>query len=145
MKSTLYIFTSKSIFAVVDVLKHIILVVLIASMLVSTLMVPLIYLDFSVRRDYIAEVLCINRDEPITVCGGSCYLTEQLKLAAEQQEKEANTPNQKLEFSFFYKALTSLNLHGYPRSLSSQTTGYHDPDIRTSYLPGIFRPPRTFA
>lgn len=127
------------------VLKYAILVVLIASMLVSTLMVPLIYLDFSVRKDYIAEVLCINRDEPMTVCGGTCYLTEQLKLAADQQEKEANIPNPKLEFSFFYKALTSLNLHGHPGILRSQTTGYHDLNIHTTYLPGIFRPPRTFA
>ena len=33
---------------------------------------------FYTHREYIAENLCINRNEPMTMCGGSCYLVEKL-------------------------------------------------------------------
>ncbi len=35
---------------------------------------------FQLNRDYIAEVLCINRDKPITVCYGQCFLEKNLDL-----------------------------------------------------------------
>ena len=33
---------------------------------------------FYTNRDYIAENLCINRSDPMTLCGGTCYLAEKL-------------------------------------------------------------------
>ena len=124
------------------VIKHITLALLVLSMLLSTLMVPLIYLDFSVRRDYIAKVLCIERDEPMTVCGGSCFLAEQLKRAAQQQEKEATMPNQKLEFSFFYKALSSMDFRTHGDLVASPVSFRGHQHVGASFLHGVFRPPR---
>ena len=125
------------------VVKYIVLTVLAVSMLLSTLMVPLIYLDFSVRRDYIAKVLCIERDEPMTVCGGSCYLSGQLKRVAEQQEKEATMPNQKPGFSFFYKALSPVEFRTYGDTMASPASFSGHQHMSSSFLRGVFRPPRT--
>ncbi|MEL7004641.1 MAG: hypothetical protein AAFN93_18180 [Bacteroidota bacterium] len=47
---------------------------------------PLI--SFELRKGYIQEFLCINRSEPITVCGGKCYLNDQLKREAKKQSEE---------------------------------------------------------
>lgn len=43
---------------------------------------------FQLNRDYIARVLCINkkRDEPITMCGGSCFLERNLKIADDVEQ-----------------------------------------------------------
>ncbi|MCB0642942.1 MAG: hypothetical protein KDC44_14940, partial [Phaeodactylibacter sp.] len=38
-----------------------------------------VYVDFKIRQDYIAEVLCVNRAEPVNLCSGACYLDTQLK------------------------------------------------------------------
>lgn len=53
---------------------------------------PLIILvDFKIHQDFIAEVLCINRDQPELQCNGQCHLQDKL---SEQQEQEQQTPNQ---------------------------------------------------
>jgi hypothetical protein len=50
--------------------------------------------DYILNRDYIAKVLCINRDKPEMKCNGKCHLAKQLKKqdAAEgQSEKSGKT------------------------------------------------------
>jgi len=44
------------------------------------------YIEFELNKGYIQEFLCIKKEQPITVCGGKCYLTKQLKEAAEDQK-----------------------------------------------------------
>lgn len=59
--------------------------------LANTFVSPLIYLDFTLHRDYIAKVLCIRKDEPITVCGGRCFLVRQLKKAGASESQNTST------------------------------------------------------
>jgi hypothetical protein len=50
--------------------------------------------DYLLNRDYIAKILCINRDKPEMKCNGKCHLAKQLKKqdAAEgQSEKSGKT------------------------------------------------------
>ena len=35
---------------------------------------------FQLNREYIAEVLCINKEKPISVCYGQCFLKNKLNL-----------------------------------------------------------------
>ncbi len=49
---------------------------------------PLVYLDYSLRKDYIAKNLCQNRTRPSMHCNGKCYLSKQLAKAAEQKEAQ---------------------------------------------------------
>lgn len=71
----------------------------ICSQLVSTLLLPLIYLDYEIRKDYIAEFLCVERDKPITVCYGSCVLSKNLQTA--QDTKENSEKMIPKDFTFF--------------------------------------------
>lgn len=108
----------------------------------SSLMVPLIHLDFELRRDYIAKVLCINRTKPITVCGGQCYLDKKLKKAAHEQEKEPISSNRVLEISFFNQKIADL---AFDYSIAEQDFIYpvFDSENHTSsFVEGIFRPPQ---
>lgn len=79
----------------------------------STLAVPLIYMDFGMRRDYIAEVLCINRDKPMLNCDGKCYLAKKLKAAQEQQDKENESINIKSAPSFFSQIISQITFDGF--------------------------------
>lgn len=42
---------------------------------------------FYANRDYIAKVLCINRDNPQSDCKGGCHLKKQIEKDQENQEK----------------------------------------------------------
>lgn len=46
---------------------------------------------FQLNRDYIAKVLCINKEEPITMCHGQCFLDNNLDDGNEQTNADART------------------------------------------------------
>ncbi|SNC74582.1 hypothetical protein SAMN06265337_2442 [Hymenobacter gelipurpurascens] len=40
------------------------------------------------NQDYIARVLCINRDKPQLKCNGRCHLRKELKAQEEREQKQ---------------------------------------------------------
>ncbi len=101
-----------------------------------------IYVDFKIHQDFIAEVLCINRDKPETMCSGTCYLNKKLKDAEEKEEKQLpQVLKEKAQLAFFVPMSSTMNQavtaserkHSfYPKN---QITG-------TDYLHKPFRPPK---
>jgi len=43
---------------------------------------------YQVNKEYIARVLCENRDKPQLHCNGQCYLAKRLKAQQDKQDKE---------------------------------------------------------
>ncbi|PIB35343.1 hypothetical protein BFP72_08010 [Reichenbachiella sp. 5M10] len=122
--------------------KHILIYLLALNTLASTLAVPLIYMDFGMRRDYIAEVLCINRDKPMLHCDGKCYLAKKLQAAQEQQEQENETINIKSAPFFFSQAQETI---AFDKPIDLIQNMYQVlPSILnyTAYLQQVFTPPR---
>lgn len=62
---------------------------LLSLMLVKVWVIPLLYLDFEIRRDYIVANLCENRDRPIMNCNGKCYLAKRIAALDEQEKRQA--------------------------------------------------------
>lgn len=88
--------------------KNIAVFVLILNLVGSSLLVPLVYLDFEVRRDFIRKTLCIEKDNPISTCNGNCFLKKQLKKTADEaQEKQSVKP---IEITFFFHANNAIKL-----------------------------------
>ena len=98
---------------------------------------------YHANKDYIARVLCENRDKPELHCDGQCYLAKQLKARQDKQDKETtdrvqNSPILQLfcqanvPFQFASVAATFLSV-GQP---AYQFPSYIAP------LTGLFRPPR---
>jgi hypothetical protein len=44
---------------------------------------------FQANRDYIAAVLCVNKEKPMTMCMGQCFLDRNLSLANDETPKQA--------------------------------------------------------
>lgn len=80
------------------------LVRVIANILLWVLMAPWatqlsIYVNFKINQDYISEFLCIERDQPMSVCNGNCNLTEELSKTSEHSDQNPPTiPSVKLEW-----------------------------------------------
>ena len=51
------------------------------------LIVPFVYLDFELRKEYIVENLCENRFTPQLHCNGKCYLAKQLHKVAQDHAR----------------------------------------------------------
>ncbi len=121
--------------------RSIIACILALNTLGSALLVPLIYLDFNLRRDYIAEVLCIEREEPITVCGGKCYLDFRLEEAG-GLDQEAKVPKRPLELSFFRQENSQLQFSAYQFDLATTYTQFGETLPNNLFIGDIFHPPK---
>jgi len=62
---------------------------LLVLMLVKAWIIPMVYLDFELRRDYIVANLCVNRNRPQLHCDGKCYLAKKLAETKKQEESQA--------------------------------------------------------
>ncbi len=99
--------------------------------------------DFKINQDYIAKVLCINKDEPIKKCNGKCHLKKQLNKVNTADEKNipANRSN-KLDFQTLFvqvniklKMPLGIHLNKIDRS-KAVLLSYNQ------HLNQIFRPPK---
>jgi hypothetical protein len=112
-------------------------------MLVKAWVLPLLYLDFEIRRDYIVANLCENRARPMMQCNGRCYLAKRMKDAREKEEKQAE--NDYLS-SLLYQVMdnNTLFFNAAPLCYIPRTSvryQYH-PSLRPlSYAADIFHPP----
>ncbi|MFD1631056.1 hypothetical protein ACFSAH_14360 [Pseudopedobacter beijingensis] len=56
-----------------------------------------VFAGFELNKNYIAAVLCENKDKPQMHCNGKCYLAKKLEQAKEKQ-KQQEKENQKNAF-----------------------------------------------
>jgi hypothetical protein len=56
-------------------------VLVVLGLVLSTQSLLMLQMAFELRRDYIAEHLCVNRDRPEMECNGKCYLRAQSEAA----------------------------------------------------------------
>ncbi|MBL7923257.1 MAG: hypothetical protein JNL88_03575 [Bacteroidia bacterium] len=95
-------------------------------------------LNFELRRDYFAKVLCVKRDIPGNCCKGTCQLNKEL---GEQSEREKNQgPLQVLFQDTVLFDLLELHLKFY---YHEETLADHVParEVLKGTVGGIFRPP----
>lgn len=70
---------------------------------------------FQLNRDYIAEVLCINRDEPVKMCHGQCFLKQNLNVADSETQDSGTPPpeTQKIDLPVFLITETDYSVAGF--------------------------------
>ena len=123
-------------------LKHILTFYLAFNTLGCAWIYPVIYLDFNLRQDFIAKTLCINKDEPITVCNGNCFLARQLNKAQEQQQEKQSFFTGKTDLTFFTKSITSFIFSSGIVYQVSSFTAYTSGCMPSDFVKGIFHPPQ---
>ena len=114
----------------------------IAILSLPTILKVWILVDFKIHQDYIAEVLCINRDEPITMCNGSCYLKDRLQEAEEkEQEQIPEGLKQKVEILYLSNLVMQLN-DFFDDADSVRRCPLNNESYHSSYHGSIFHPPK---
>ncbi|PWJ57659.1 hypothetical protein CLV98_106131 [Dyadobacter jejuensis] len=113
-------------------------------MLLKAWVIPLLYLDYEIRRDYIVANLCENRNRPELNCNGKCYLAKKIKSIREQERKEAEHSYvvklidvvARISEPFQFKSFTSRNLRS-----KAQLYEYRSPFKARETYATIFHPP----
>lgn len=113
-------------------------------MLVKAWVIPLLYLDFEIRRDYIVANLCENRNRPQLNCNGKCYLAKRIAETKKQEERQAE---QDYMSSLIYQVMNVREYHFFgfqtpsfavPLSISFD---YSSPFTALLAADDIFHPP----
>ncbi len=93
---------------------------------------------YQLNKDYIAEFLCVNRDNPITVCYGQCFLKKALGFESETNTSSI-TSNLKFELPVF-KMDAIICVDSPVEHIYISFTEYHAPN-QGLYSSSIFHPP----
>ena len=98
-----------------------------------------VYAGFELNRNYIATVLCENRDKPVMQCKGKCYLSKKLKQEAEKEKKQERQSKQtQLQEAFLMERVV---VH-FPPVIIPQTLSIELPFVLPQHAAIIFHPPR---
>ncbi|WP_080056386.1 hypothetical protein [Spirosoma aerolatum] len=100
--------------------------------------------QYQLNKEYIARVLCENRNRPELHCDGKCYLAKRLKAQQEKQDKETTERVQKTpSIQLFF--MDAIGFTCSPASLTQQTHTaftYQLAAYSAPILP-VFQPPCT--
>lgn len=99
---------------------------------------------YEVNKDYVTEVLCINKDKPQLQCKGKCYLKKQLNKidnTTNTDNTKAPAPNERLQpLEFITSQVTQFNtqtIHTTPINHTAYCFSWY----RHKYISSILRPP----
>jgi hypothetical protein len=98
---------------------------------------------FKLNRDYIAKVLCENRERPQLNCNGKCYLAKKLKQQQDKQDKETservqNTPVIQLFTPVYYTSFFET----LPVQISKTVKFFHKLGFYLAPAAKLLRPPK---
>ncbi|MFT7421751.1 MAG: hypothetical protein ACI9DJ_002956 [Algoriphagus sp.] len=120
---------------------------LLALLIVKSMVVPAIFFKYELRKDFIIQNFCINKDRPELNCEGKCYLAKQLMAAKQQDENES-------EASFVNKLLVfdCLSLssdYSFPNGLVFLASRAAIQEVQLflmmDYTSSVFHPPQLIS
>jgi len=126
----------------VPYIRTIVSLLLLQGILGSTLMVPLAYMDFELRKDYITKVLCINRKIPESGCEGKCFLQKRLSEANSHHNPQDIPTQERFQLSFFTQTIKGLLTNQSPELVELKLLVFNDFGIRHTEATDIFHPPQ---
>jgi hypothetical protein len=74
---------------------------------------------FKINRDYIAKVLCKNRQRPELKCDGKCYLAKKLKEQEDKNDKETSERVHNTPMIQLFAASVTSYIFGAPAIIGS--------------------------
>jgi hypothetical protein len=93
----------------------------------------------------ITELFCINKEEPLVMCSGKCYLSKQLEASQDQDEERGPLSAQQgpdLPPFLFEVAQLSLSL---PLCIEDKRIPYESPFVTDPWVRSPIKPPPTHS
>jgi len=94
---------------------------------------------YQLNKDYIAENYCVNKDRPITMCYGSCFLDKGLSLADQTPNPDNVLSTIKFELQEFLVDEIFVPTYFSKTILTFSVSTI--PSIAEGIYPSVFHPP----
>lgn len=99
-----------------------------------------VYINFKIHQEEIVKNLCIQRDMKVNNCNGQCFLSKQLKKAADKEKKDAENLREKQELVYTFSI--SENKQNFSFPLEKKATHFSSTCEKTKSISySIFHPP----
>lgn len=96
------------------------------------------FVEYAINYDYIAKVLCINKDKPKLSCNGKCQLMKKLK---EQQEEDYNSLRIAMEeYPIGFVSILKVKNEFYIQENNFNNFGYNK-NYNYLFQHSVFHPP----
>ena len=100
-------------------------------------------LDYVINQDYIAEVFCINKDNPMLNCDGKCYLA---KMIQEQQSEDQHQDIPSADLREYPIGFIDILDYSFVKSTDIVTTiSFYRNLYEERVIPAVFHPPNTLS
>lgn len=97
---------------------------------------------YEINKDYVADVLCINKDKPELNCKGKCYLKKQLNKTDEQQNsQDGKVVDTKIEIAEYVPASIKYDVQEYYTVSNQSFSAHYQDDSSQDFTRDIFHPP----
>lgn len=110
--------------------------------MLKALLVPVVYVDFKLNQDYIAKVLCINRDTPELQCNGHCVLMKKMQQAQGSDDPAQNQQKERRLIEFICYTRDPFHFINEPSFLETPFAYSSGPYFFNPFFT-IFHPPKT--
>lgn len=84
------------------------------------------WIEYELNKDYIKTYLCVNKDTPMTQCGGRCYLKEQLESNHDKNSETGGLELNMKDYPLGWKLLWYFEFDGILSKVKEQYDHYTD-------------------
>lgn len=119
--------------------KQIVSLILLSVFLLQIFSRFIICADYIINKDYIAKVLCINKDKPRMRCEGKCHLKKQLDKEEKKEQSPTNPIKEKNEIQFFSESNSVSSFVAIP--LVSKQISVYSFSLSEKHTLTVFHPP----
>ena len=122
-------------------LHTIIAFIVISAFVIQALGKFIIYTDYIINKEYIANNLCVNKSKPILKCNGKCHLAKQLKKQ-DQKENKSSSSKEKIEVITTQVSVETFVLFEVEFFQDNNNDIFnYNKNLIQSYLSSVFQPP----
>jgi hypothetical protein len=120
-------------------LKRLFSVFLLLILFVPTLFKVGVEVYYELNKEYIATNLCVNKDRPITMCFGRCFVDQKIQMIDQAPIQSSSLSQVTLDLSDFL--VSDFVLEEPATNLSLDFSLTQGPSVIDGHLISVFRPP----
>jgi len=125
----------------VKILRPILSFILLTAIMLQVLGKFIILVDYSINKNYIANVLCVNKNKPKMQCNGKCHLKKQLKKEDAKEQSPANPFKEIKDLPLYLGNSSSINPLKNIVCKTEASTFRYSFHFSTQHLQDVFHPP----
>jgi hypothetical protein len=111
-------------------------------MLIQTSIKSAIVFYYLCNKEYITTTFCENKAKPQMACNGKCYLSKQIKLQEEKENKLPVSIIKNIKETVLFCSLLNIELPSININIKNLLVSLYKQQFYTSPQASIFQPPQ---